>query len=69
MIGTLNSRAAAEFFRPDLIQCMDVAGLPDFYWYNIPKRGKMYQMKTRVPYAHKNISNIPNQNIPNDRNI
>jgi hypothetical protein len=21
-----------------------VAGLPDFYWYNIPKREKIYQM-------------------------
>jgi hypothetical protein len=23
------------------------AGLPDFYWYKIPKRGKMYQITTK----------------------
>jgi hypothetical protein len=33
------------------------AGLPDFYRYKIPKRGKMYQklyqMTTKLPNAHK----------------
>jgi hypothetical protein len=24
--------------------------LPDFSWYNIPKRGKIYQMTTKWPY-------------------
>jgi hypothetical protein len=27
--------------------------LPDFSWYNIPKRGKTYQMTTKLPNAHK----------------
>jgi hypothetical protein len=29
------------------------AGLPDFYWYNIPKRRKIYKITTRLPNAHK----------------
>jgi hypothetical protein len=27
-------------------------GLPNFSWNNIPKRGKIYQMTTKLPNAH-----------------
>jgi hypothetical protein len=30
-----------------------VPGLPDFYWYNVPKQGKILQMTTKLPNAHK----------------
>jgi hypothetical protein len=33
------------------------AGLPDFSWYNIPKRGKIYQMTTKYTKWPKNVSN------------
>jgi hypothetical protein len=29
------------------------AGLPDFSWYNIPNRGKIYHMITKLSNAHK----------------
>jgi hypothetical protein len=29
------------------------AGLPDFSWYNIPKRVKMYQNLGNIPNGHK----------------
>jgi hypothetical protein len=29
------------------------AGLPDFSWHNIPKRGKIYQITTTLPNGHK----------------
>jgi hypothetical protein len=32
-------------------------GLPDFSWYIIPKRGKMYQMNTKCTEWLKNIPN------------
>jgi hypothetical protein len=37
--------------------------LPDFSWYNIPKREKIYQMTAKHP---KRLQNIPNglKNIP-----
>jgi hypothetical protein len=28
-------------------------GLPDFYCYNIPQRGKIYQITTSLPNDHK----------------
>jgi hypothetical protein len=28
------------------------AGLPDFSWHNIPKRGKIYQITTPLPNGH-----------------
>jgi hypothetical protein len=33
------------------------AGLPDFSWYKIPKRGKIYQMTTKCTKWPLNISN------------
>jgi hypothetical protein len=42
-----NCSALLVSFRP---------GLPDLYWYNIPKRWKIYQMTTNyvyVSYGHK----------------
>jgi hypothetical protein len=36
-------------------------GLPDFSWHNIPARGKIYQITTKLPKCP--------QNIPNDRKI
>jgi hypothetical protein len=27
-------------------------GLTDFSWYNMPKRGKIYQLTTKLPIAH-----------------
>jgi hypothetical protein len=33
------------------------AGLPDFSWSKIPKRGKMYQITTKYTKWPKNISN------------
>jgi hypothetical protein len=32
-------------------------GLPDFSWYNIPKRGKMYQITIKYIKWPQNISN------------
>jgi hypothetical protein len=32
------------------------AGLPDFSWYNIPKRGKIYQITTKY---NKWLLNLP----------
>jgi hypothetical protein len=29
------------------------AGLPDLSWHNIPNRGQMYQIATKLPNAHK----------------
>jgi hypothetical protein len=29
------------------------SGLPDFTWYNIPKRVKIYQITTKLPNGHK----------------
>jgi hypothetical protein len=29
------------------------AGLPDISWYNLPKRGKIYQMTTVLPNSQK----------------
>jgi hypothetical protein len=29
------------------------AGLPDFSWHNIPKRGKIYLITTTLPNGHK----------------
>jgi hypothetical protein len=37
------------------------AGLPDFSWYNIPKRDKIYQMTLKYTKGP--------QNIPNDHKI
>jgi hypothetical protein len=28
-------------------------GLPSFYWYNVPKWGKIYQMTSELPNPHK----------------
>jgi hypothetical protein len=28
-------------------------GLPDFSWYNIPKRGEMFQITTKISNEHK----------------
>jgi hypothetical protein len=33
------------------------AGLPDFSWYKIPERGKIYQMTTKYTKWPLNISN------------
>jgi hypothetical protein len=32
--------------------CFQQSGA-DFYWYNIPKRGKIFQMTTKLPNAYK----------------
>jgi hypothetical protein len=32
---------------------MVVTGLPDFSWYNIPKRGKIYQITIKIPNGKK----------------
>jgi hypothetical protein len=29
------------------------AGLPDYSWHNIPKRGEMYQIAAKLPIGHK----------------
>jgi hypothetical protein len=29
------------------------AGLPDYSWYYIPKRGKIYQIATKITNGHK----------------
>jgi hypothetical protein len=29
------------------------AGVPDFSWHNIPKRGDIYQMTATLPNGHK----------------
>jgi hypothetical protein len=34
-----------------------LAGLPDFSWYNIPKREKMYQTATKYTKWPQNIQN------------
>jgi hypothetical protein len=28
-------------------------GLPDFSWYNVPQREKMYQITENIPNGHK----------------
>jgi hypothetical protein len=33
-------------------------GLPDFYWYSIPKTGKMYQMNTKFTKWPQNLPNL-----------
>jgi hypothetical protein len=32
-------------------------GLPDFYWYMIPKPGKVYQMNTKCTKCTQNVPN------------
>jgi hypothetical protein len=46
-------------------------GLPDFPWYNIPKREKIYQITIKytkwpqsIPNGHKIYQNIPSQVPP-----
>jgi hypothetical protein len=39
---------------PLILLCMNYAavqrpGLPDFSWYNVPKRGKIYHVATKYP--------------------
>jgi protoporphyrinogen oxidase len=34
---------------------VQTAGLPDFSWYNIPKREKIYQITIRYSKMDKNI--------------
>jgi hypothetical protein len=47
-----------------------VAGLPDFSIHNIPKRGKLYQIATKLPNGHKMFqiaviySNLFYSNLP-----
>jgi hypothetical protein len=43
-------------------------GLPDFSWYNIPKRGKNYKITTKLPTLCP-YTNGRNTYIPNDQNI
>jgi hypothetical protein len=31
------------------------AGLPDFSWYNIPERGKIYQISIKYTHRRQNI--------------
>jgi hypothetical protein len=33
------------------------SGLPDFYWYNIPKEGKMYQITIKYSKGSQYIPN------------
>jgi hypothetical protein len=40
-----------------LNKCFSWPGLPDFSWYNIPKRGKIYQIATKYTKWPQNISN------------
>jgi hypothetical protein len=35
------------------LKMRSVAGLPDFPWHNLPKRGKIYHMTTKFPNGHK----------------
>jgi hypothetical protein len=39
-------------------------GLPDFSWYNIPKRGKIYQMTIKYTKLSQNIPNCCKIHIP-----
>jgi hypothetical protein len=38
--------------------------LPDFSWYNIPKRVKMYPIATEKTNGHKIDQNLPLQDPP-----
>jgi hypothetical protein len=42
--GTRTKTGKQSLFRP---------GLPDFSLFNIPKRGEIYQMSTKLPSGHK----------------
>jgi hypothetical protein len=39
------------------LRTMMRTGLPDFSWYNIPKRGKMYQITTKYTKLPQDIPN------------
>jgi hypothetical protein len=54
--------AASILHRPQICPSTfpSLAGLPDFYWYNIPKREKIYQNNLKIyqmaqnkPYGYK----------------
>jgi hypothetical protein len=36
-----------------LYLCRIIYELPNFYRYNVPKRGKIYQIAIKSPYGHK----------------
>jgi hypothetical protein len=41
---------------PTNVVLLLVSGLPDFSWYKIPKRGKIYQLTTNHTKYPKNIT-------------
>jgi hypothetical protein len=37
----------------DILNKKLAAGLSDFSWHNLPKRGKIYQIGTKLPNGHR----------------
>jgi hypothetical protein len=62
-------RALAKLFHFFTASQTGVSGLPDFSWYNIPKRGKIYQSTTKYTKWTQNMYTKWTEHLPNGHKI